>query len=38
MNTLKFSENQDPEIIADTPEPFSPDTTNIEPNIQGNQK
>lgn len=34
MNTIKFSEDPDPEIITDVPEPYSPDTTSINPKIQ----
>ena len=34
MRTIKLSENEEPEIITDVPEPYSPGTTSIEPNIQ----
>lgn len=39
MSTTKFSGDQDPEIITDAPEPYSPGTTSINPNIlDGNSR
>ena len=34
MSTIKYSEDPDPEIITDVPEPFSSGTTSIEPKTQ----